>query len=117
MCRPELDSEYLLKKLFEDITIFSNRTLDATAEERADGKFDIKLDIETHKYKADDKGNETEVPLDDWIEIGAFAKPEKGKSTARHFTASACISPQRNPRKHLPWTNYPTRLASIPSFS
>ena len=79
MCRPELDSEYLLKDLFEDITIFSNRTLDATAEKRPDGKSDIKLDIETHKYKADDKGNETEVPLDDWIEIGAFAKPEKGK--------------------------------------
>jgi len=79
LCRPELDSEYLLKDLFEDITIFSNRTLDATAEKRPDGKSDIKLDIETHKYKADDKGNETEVPLDDWIEIGAFAKPEKGK--------------------------------------
>ena len=71
--------QYLLKDLFEDITIFSNRTLEATAEKRPDGKFDIKLDIETHKYKADDKGNETEVPLDDWIEIGAFAKPEKGK--------------------------------------
>ena len=76
MCRPELDSEYLLKDLFGDITIFSNRTLDATAEKRPDGKFDIKLDIETHKYKADDKGNETER---DEIEIGAFAKPEKGK--------------------------------------
>jgi ABC-2 type transport system permease protein len=79
LCRPELDSEYLLKDFVEDITIFSNRTLDATAEKRRDGKFDIKLDIETHKYEADDKGNETEVPLDDWIEIGAFAKPEKGK--------------------------------------
>jgi hypothetical protein len=29
LCRPELDSEYLLKDLFEDITIFSNRTLEA----------------------------------------------------------------------------------------
>ena len=28
---------------------------------------------------ADDKGNETEVPVDDWIEIGAFAKPPKGQ--------------------------------------
>ncbi len=71
--------QYLLKDLFEDITIFSNRTLEATAEKRPDGKFDIKLDIETHKYKSDEKGNETEVPLNDWIEVGAFAKPEKGK--------------------------------------
>ncbi|HJZ65607.1 MAG TPA: M1 family aminopeptidase [Candidatus Acidoferrum sp.] len=71
--------QYLLKDLFEDITIFSNRTLEATAEKRTDGKYDVKLDIETHKYKADEKGNEKEVPLDDWIEIGAFAKPAKGK--------------------------------------
>jgi ABC-2 type transport system permease protein len=34
--------------------------------------------VEAHKYKADAKGNETEVPLDDWIDIGAFAKPERG---------------------------------------
>ncbi len=52
MCRQDLDGEYLLKGLFEDVTIFSNRALDATAEGRPDGKFDIKLDIETHKYKA-----------------------------------------------------------------
>ncbi len=73
------DLQYLLKDLFEDITIFSNRTLEATAEKRPDGKFDIKLEIEAHKFKADEKGYETEVPVDDWIDIGAFAKPEKGK--------------------------------------
>jgi len=71
--------QYLLKDLFEDITIFSNRTLDATAQKRPDGKFDVSINVETQKFKADAKGNETEVPVDDWIDIGAFAKPEKGK--------------------------------------
>ena len=74
---PEL--QYLIKDLFEDITIFSNRTQEATARKRADGKYDVTIDIETHKFKADPKGNETEVPVNDWIEIGAFAKPEKDK--------------------------------------
>jgi len=73
------DLQYLLKDLFEDITIFSNRTTEATAEKRPDGKFDVTLQIDTHKFKADAKGNETEVPLNDWIEVGAFARPEKGK--------------------------------------
>jgi hypothetical protein len=73
------DLQYLLKDLFEDITIFSNRTLEATAQKRADGKYDVSIDIEAHKFKADPKGNETEVPLNDWIDIGAFARPEKGK--------------------------------------
>lgn len=71
--------QYLLKDLFEDITIFSNRTLEATARKRADGKYDVTVDIETRKFKADPNGNETEVPVNDWIEIGAFAKPEKDK--------------------------------------
>src|SRR5262249_45836825 len=70
---------YLLKDLFEDITIFSNGTMEATAYRRADGKYDVTIDVEAHKFKADSKGNETEVPLNDWIDVGAFAKPEKGK--------------------------------------
>jgi aminopeptidase N len=74
---PEL--QYLIKDLFEDITIFSNRTLNATAQKRADGKYDITINVEAHKYKADAKGNETEVPVNDYIDIGAFAKPDKGK--------------------------------------
>ena len=71
--------KYLIKDLFEDITLFSNRTLEATAKKRADGKYDVSIDVESKKFKAGEKGAETEVKVDDWIEIGAFAKPEKGK--------------------------------------
>jgi ABC-2 type transport system permease protein len=75
--------QYLLRDLFEDITLFSNRTLTAQARKRADGRYDVTLDIETRKYKADSKGNERELPVNDWIEIGAFAKPAKGKKYGR----------------------------------
>jgi aminopeptidase N len=75
--------QYLLKDLFEDMTLFSNRTLAAAARKRPDGKYDVTIDIETRKFKADAKGNETEVPVDDWIDIGAFAKPEKGRKYGR----------------------------------
>jgi hypothetical protein len=71
--------QYLIKDLFEDITIFSNRTLEATAQKRADGKYDVTINVETRKFKADAQGNEAEVPIDDYIDIGAFAKPAKGK--------------------------------------
>jgi ABC-2 type transport system permease protein len=73
------DMQYLIKDLFEDITLFSNRTLTAKASKRADGKYDVIVEIEARKFKADEKGNETETKLDDWIEVGAFAKPAKGK--------------------------------------
>jgi ABC-2 type transport system permease protein len=77
------DLRYLLKDLFEDITLFSNRTLEATWHRLSDGKYEVTLKLEAHKYKADDKGHETEVPLDDWIEVGAFAKPDKGRKYGR----------------------------------
>ena len=71
--------QYLIKDLFEDITLFSNRALSATAKKRADGKYDVTIQVETHKFKADNQGNEREVPVDDWIEIGALAAPAKGQ--------------------------------------
>ena len=73
------DLQYLIKDLFEDITLFSNRTLEAAVAKRADGKYDVTIKVEAHKFKADSNGNEKEVPVDDWIDIGAFAKPETGK--------------------------------------
>ena len=78
---PEL--QYLIKDLFEDITLFSNRTLTARATKRADGKYDVTIDVEARKFKADDQGNEREVALNDWIEIGAFAAPAKGKKNGQ----------------------------------
>jgi hypothetical protein len=71
--------QYLIKDLFEDITLFSNRTLKATAVKRADGRYDVTIDVEARKFKADAQGNETEVPVDDWFDIGAFAKPANGR--------------------------------------
>jgi len=71
--------QYLYDDLFDNITLFSNRTLSAKASTRSDGKFDVTIEVETKKLRADATGVEDEVPVNDFIEIGAFAKPEKGK--------------------------------------
>jgi ABC-2 type transport system permease protein len=71
--------QYLIQDLFYDITLFSNRTLSASATKRADGKYDVTIHVDAKKFKADEKGEEHEVPVNDWIEIGAFAKPPHGK--------------------------------------
>lgn len=73
---PEL--QYLIKDLFEEITLFDNRTVQVTATKTADTKYKVTLDIECHKWKADETGRESEVEMDDWIEVGAYAKPENG---------------------------------------
>jgi len=70
--------QYLIKDLFEDITIFANRTLTANATKQDDGKYLVQIEVECSKFKADEKGLETETEMDDWMEIGAFDKPEQG---------------------------------------
>jgi ABC-type transport system involved in multi-copper enzyme maturation permease subunit len=72
------NDQYLMQNLFKDITIFSNRAVSAAASKRSDGKYNVTVVVQTHKYKADAKGNEVEVPMDDWVEIGALAAPAKG---------------------------------------
>lgn len=73
------DLQYLIKDLFEDITLFSNRTLEASAVKRTDGKYEVTIRVEARKLKSDSNGNEKEVAVDDWIDLGAFAKPHEGK--------------------------------------
>jgi aminopeptidase N len=70
----------LLVDLFDNITLFANRTIAAKVTETTDGKFDVEIQVEFEKLQSDEDGNETEIPIDDWIEIGAFAKPESGSN-------------------------------------
>ena len=69
----------LLADLFEKITLYGNRTLDATYKQLADDQFEVTLTIECRKFHADDQGDETELPFSETVEIGAFAMPEAGK--------------------------------------
>jgi ABC-2 type transport system permease protein len=71
--------QYLIRDLFEDITIFANRTIEAKATQQPDGRYLVQIEVECAKFKADEKGTETESEMNDWMEIGAFAKPESGK--------------------------------------
>lgn len=70
---------YVIKDLFEDITLFENRCQEMSAKDLGNGKWEVTIQIECRKLKADELGKETEVPINDYIEIGAFAKPASGK--------------------------------------
>ncbi|MCB9305003.1 MAG: hypothetical protein H6565_00245 [Lewinellaceae bacterium] len=71
--------DYVVKDLFEDITLFENRCKKASVKDIGGNRWEVTIEVECKKLKADDLGKETEVPLSDYIEIGAFAKPESGK--------------------------------------
>lgn len=69
----------LIEDLFEKIVFFDNRVKEARAVKREDGKYAVTLALHSAKLEAAGKGEETEVALDDEIEIGVFARPKGGK--------------------------------------
>ncbi|MCF7749704.1 ABC transporter permease subunit [Bacillus subtilis subsp. subtilis] len=73
------DRQQLVTDLFEKITLYDNRLLDAKARKRADGKYEVTLVLHAQKLHADGKGKETEAKIDDWIEVGVFANAPSGK--------------------------------------
>jgi len=60
---------YLIEDLFETITLYDNRMTSVSATENG-GKWDVELEVFSKKFRASESGQETEVELDDWIEIG-----------------------------------------------
>ena len=73
------EQQQLITDLFEKISFYDNRVVDASATQRADGKYDVTLKLHADKRYADGQGKETAAKLDDWIEVGVFAKGESGK--------------------------------------
>ncbi|HEX8153556.1 MAG TPA: M1 family aminopeptidase, partial [Thermoanaerobaculia bacterium] len=64
---------YLLEALLETITLWQFRTTGASAVPAGNGSWRVTLDVEAHKLRADGSGRETEVPMNDFVEIGVFA--------------------------------------------
>lgn len=68
---------YLIDDWFKEITLYDNRLLSATARQTENGKYSIALEIEARKIKADSIGNENEVALNEWIDVGLFADADE----------------------------------------
>ncbi len=69
----------LISDLFETISFYDNRVEAVAAKKRADGRYEVTLDLHAAKRYADGKGKETAGKLDDWIEVGVFARGPSGK--------------------------------------
>lgn len=63
---------YLIEDWFKSITLYDLRLNEATYTQLENGKYEVTLNIKSSKIKADTIGNETKVPLKDWIDVGVF---------------------------------------------
>jgi ABC-2 type transport system permease protein len=65
---------YIITDLFETITLWENEAKSASYIELDDGKYEVTLEASVHKFRADSIGNQTEIPVEDYIDIGVLGK-------------------------------------------
>jgi ABC-2 type transport system permease protein len=75
---------YIIHDMFETITLYENRALSATYKQTSDGKFEVRLKVAAKKIRAGELGEEKEVPLADWIDIGVLDKDGKPLYMVKH---------------------------------
>lgn len=69
--------QYLLHDFFETNTFWDFETKQAAATEQTEsGSWQVTLDVRARKFVIDETGVETEMPMNDWVEIGIFAPAE-----------------------------------------
>ena len=69
----------LLHDLFEVNAVWTFDTKQATARQTVAGNWQVTYEVESHKVVSDSAGVETEVPVNQWVEIGVFAPAEPGE--------------------------------------
>ncbi|HYG02732.1 MAG TPA: M1 family aminopeptidase [Chryseosolibacter sp.] len=67
---------YLLQDLFKENTYWRLKTKQFVAAQAQAGRWEVTLRVQAQKIVVDNTGNEKEVPMNDWLEIGLY---EEGK--------------------------------------
>ena len=68
---PEL--QYFITDGFERIVLYDNKAVSATSQKQPDGKYKVTFVVQARKMQADGNGNETAMPMNDFIDIGVFS--------------------------------------------
>ncbi|WP_179354228.1 M1 family aminopeptidase [Winogradskyella vidalii] len=63
---------YLVTDWFKEITLYDNRLKTAHYKKLENGMYEVTLDIESSKIKADSLGTEKVTTINDWIDVGFF---------------------------------------------
>ena len=74
--------QYVITDLFENITLFSNRMLEAKYK-KVGKEYEVTLKTTSEKFRSSDLGSETAIQIADYIDIGIFAKPENDKNLGK----------------------------------
>jgi ABC-2 type transport system permease protein len=89
--------ERLIADLFEKISFYDNRVVEATARKLDDGRYEVALSLKAAKHYSDGLGKETPAPMDDMVEVAVFGRDPGGDESSekvlflerRHITEDA----------------------------
>jgi len=87
------DKQQLITDLFEKITLYDIKATKAVSKKRADGRYDLTLTLNAKKLYADGQGKETEAPMNETVDVGAFDIEPAQKG----FSSKSVIALQRMP--------------------
>lgn len=65
--------KYIIKDMFETITIYENYVKDLSYTPTADGKYQVKLTVGSAKFRSDSIGKQTKIPVADYMDVGVFS--------------------------------------------
>jgi ABC-2 type transport system permease protein len=97
--------QYLIKDMFETITLYDNQALKATYEVLENGQYEVNFDVNIQKYRSSEKGekefsdaegeglvletdgeNLESLLLKDYIEVGVFGESDESLDDVRKET-------------------------------
>ena len=87
------EHQQLITDLFENITLYDVKVLEAGAKPRPDGRWDVTLEADARKLYADGKGAETEASMTEAFDVGVFTV-EPGR---KDYDAKSVIAVERRP--------------------
>jgi len=73
--------KFLITDLCETITLFNNKAIACTEQKNPDGSYRVNLEVECRKFRADSIGNETELEVKDWIDVGVYTAGANDKDS------------------------------------
>jgi hypothetical protein len=88
--------KYIIEDLFETITIFDNRIENPEVSSLDDGQYEVTFDVDVQKFRADSLGVQSPIDVNDWIDIGIFAKPEGEKKRGKTLLLERMRMTDRN---------------------
>ena len=74
------EQQSIITDLFETITLYDNKTLDATSTKLADGRYKVTFTVSATKLRGTGAGAEKPIAIDDWIDVGVLGDGGQSKT-------------------------------------